>query len=155
MINPENLPKENADITWDDVQRSIVYPPERPPVRFLKAETGLPVNIINVIYGISFELGLIEWIKVQTNTNDEIDDDNYEIFWFTENADTIWEQTDMPADLLEIVQAYIKKSYVDENSLLYKTMQKRKEEWESDVKNRKCKSKSLYVSNRNCRWNFD
>ena len=155
MINPENLPKENADITWDDVQKSIVYPPERPPVSFLKAETGLPVNIINVTYGISFELGLIEWIKVQTNTNDAIDDNNCEIFWFTENPETILEQTDMPADLLDIVQAYIKKSYADENSLLYKTMQKRKEEWKNDVKNRKCKSKSLYVFNRNCRWNFD
>lgn len=134
MINPENLPKKNADITWDDVQKSIVYPPERPPVRFWKAETGLPVNIINVIYGVSFEFGLIEWIEVQTNTNDAIDDNNYEIFWFTENSETILEDTNMTADLLEIVQDYIKKSYTDENSLLYKTMQKRKEEWESDVK---------------------
>ena len=134
MINPENLPKSIHDMTWQDVQRSFVYPPERAPVRLLKAETGLPVNIINVTYGISFELGLIEWIKVQTTTKDAIDDNNYEIFWFTENAETIFEQTEMPAELLKIVQDYIKKSYVDKNSLLYKTMQKRKEEWESDVK---------------------
>ena len=134
MINPENLPKSIHDMTWQDVQRSFVYPPERAPVRLLKAETGLPVNIINVTYGLSFELGLIEVIKVQTNTKDAIDDNNYEIFWFTENAETIFEQTEMPAELLKIVQDYIKKSYVDKNSLLYKTMQKRKEEWESDVK---------------------
>ena len=137
MINSENLPKKNADITWDDVQKSIVYPPERPPVSFLKAETGLPVNIINVIYGVSFEFGLIEWIEVQTNTKDEIDENNYELFWFTENAETIDEDSDMTANLLGIVQEYIKKSYADENSLLYKTMQKRKEEWESDVKKMK------------------
>ena len=134
MINPENLPKSIHDMTWTDVQRSFVYPPERVLVRLLKAETGLPVNIINVTYGISFELGLIEWIKVQTNTNDAIDDNNYEIFWFTENAETIFEQTEMPSELLKIVQNYIKKSYADNNSLLYKIMQKRKEEWECDVK---------------------
>ena len=134
MINLENLPDIIENMTWQDVQRSFVYPPERAPVRLLKAETGLPVNIINVTYGLSFELGLIEWIKVQTNTKDAIDDNNYEIFWFTENAETIFEQTEMPAELLKIVQDYIKKSYADKNSLLYKTMQKRKEEWESDVK---------------------
>ncbi len=134
MINPENLPKSIHDMTWQEVQRSFVYPPERAPVRLLKAETGLPVNILNVTYGVSFELGLIEWIKVQKNTNDAIDDDNNEIFWFSENSETIFEQTEMPADLLEIVQDYIKKSYADENSFLYKIMQKRKEEWESDVK---------------------
>lgn len=134
MINPENLPEIIENMKWQDVQRSFVYPPERPPVRLLKAETGLPVNIINITYGVSFELGLTEWIKVQTNTNDQIDDKNYEIFWFTENAETILEQTEMPDDLLEIVQEYIKKSYADEKSLLYTTMQKRKEEWESDVK---------------------
>ena len=137
MINPENLPEIIENMKWQDVQRSFVYPPERPPVRLLKAETGLPVNIINITYGVSFELGLIEWIKVQTNTNDQIDDKNYEIFWFTENAETILEQTEMPDDLLEIVQEYIKKSYADEKSLLYTTMQKRKEEWESDVKKMK------------------
>lgn len=137
MINPENLPEIIENMKWQDVQRSFVYPPERPPVRLLKAETGLPVNIINITYGVSFELGLTEWIKVQTNTNDQIDDKNYEIFWFTENAETILEQTEMPDDLLEIVQEYIKKSYVDENSILYKTMKKRKEEWESDVKKMK------------------
>lgn len=137
MINPENLPEIIENMKWQDVQRSFVYPPERPPVRLLKAETGLPVNIINITYGVSFELGLIEWIKVQTNTNDQIDDKNYEIFWFTENAETILEQTEMQDDLLEIVQEYIKKSYADEKSLLYTTMQKRKEEWESDVKKMK------------------
>ena len=86
------------------------------------------------MYGVSFEFGLIEWIEVQINTNYEIDENNYELFWFTENAETIGEDSDMPAKLLEIVQDYIKKSYADENSLLYKIMQKRKEEWESDVK---------------------
>ena len=109
MINPENLPKSIHDMTWTDVQRTFVYPLERVPVRLLKAENGLPVNIINVTYGLSFELGLIEWIKVQTNTKDAIDDNNYEIFWFTENAETIFEQTEMPAELLKIVQDYIKK----------------------------------------------
>ena len=137
MINPENLPKSIHDMTWQDVQRSFVYPPERAPVRLLKVETGLPVNIINVIYGVSFEFGLIEWIEVQTNTKDEIDENNYELFWFTENAETIDEDSDMTSDLLGIVQGYIKKSYADENSLLYKSMQKRKEEWESDVKKMK------------------
>ena len=137
MINPENLPDIIENMTWQDVQKSFVYPPERSPVRLLKAETGLPVNIINVTYGVFFELGLIKWIKVQTNTNDAIDDNNYEIFWFTENAETIDKDSDMTADLLGIVQEYIKKSYVDENSILYKTMQKRKEEWESDVKKMK------------------
>ena len=137
MINPENLPEIIENMTWQDVQKSFVYPPERSPVRLLKAETGLPVNIINVTYGVFFELGLIEWIKVQTNTNDAIDDNNYEIFWFTENAETILEDTNMTAELLKIVQDYITKSYADENSLLYKTMQKRKEEWESDVKKMK------------------
>lgn len=134
MINPENLSGIIGKMTWQDVQRSFIYPPERPPVRLLKEETGLPVNIINVVYGVSFDFGLIEWIEVQTNTKDEIDEKNYEIFWFTEKAETILEDTDMPADFLEIVQNYIKKSYSDVNSLLYKTMQKRKEEWEVDVK---------------------
>ena len=137
MINPENLPEIIENMTWQDVQKSFVYPPERAPVRLLKAETGLPVNIINVIYGVSLEFGLIEWIEVQTNTKDEIDENNYELFWFTENAETIDEDSDMTANLLGIVQEYIKKSYADENSLLYKTMQKRKEEWESDVKKMK------------------
>ena len=147
MINSENLPKKNAEITWDDVQKSIVYPPERPPVSFLKAETGLPVNIINVIYGVSFEFGLIEWIEVQTNTKDEIDENNYELFWFTKNAEAIDEDSDMTANLLGIVQEYIKKSYADENSLLYKTMQKRKEEWESDVKRMKEERKNAISLN--------
>lgn len=133
MITFKNLPKNIDDITWQDVQKCFVYPPERLPVQFLKVETGLPVNILNVTYGVSFEVGLIKWIEVQTNTNDKIDEKNYEIFWFNENAETVLGNSNMPTELLTIVQDYIKKSYADENSLLYKTMQKRKEEWERDV----------------------
>ena len=146
MINSENLSKIIKDLTWMDVQKSFIYPPERPPIHIMKSETGLPVNIVNVTYSLSFELGSIEWIKVQTNTNDQIDDKNYEIFWFTENAETLLEQTDMPSELLEIVQNYIRKSYADENSLLYKTMQKRKAEWESDVKKMKEERKNTKKS---------
>jgi hypothetical protein len=143
MITVKNLPKNIDDITWQDVQNCFVYPPERPPVRLLKVETGLPVNILNVTYGVSFEIGLIEWVEVQTNTNDEIDENNYEIFWFNENAETVLGNSNMTTELLTIVQDYIKKSYADENSLLYKTMQKRKEEWERDVDKMKEERKGI------------
>ncbi len=134
MVVLDNLPKNIEDITWTDVQNSFIYPPTRPPVRLLKAQTGLPVNIVNVIYGKSFELGLLEQIEVQINTSDDIDEKNTEIFWFSENAETLLEESDMPSELLSVVQDYIKKSYTDQNSLIYKTMQARKEEWDSDVK---------------------
>ena len=134
MIVLDNLPKNIEDITWTDVQNCFVYPPARPPVRLLKAQTGLPVNIVNVIYGKSFEFGLLEQIEVQINTSDEIDEKNTEIFWFSENAETILEESNLPSELLSIVQDYIKRSYTDKNSLLNKTMQTRKEEWASDVK---------------------
>ena len=136
MVVLDNLPKNIEDITWTDVQNSFIYPPTRPPVRLLKAQTGLPVNILNVIYGKSFELGLLEQIEVQINTSDDIDEKNTEIFWFSENAETLLEESDMPSELLSVVQDYIKKSYTDQNSLIYKTMQARKEEWDSDVKKR-------------------
>ena len=134
MVVLDNLPKNIEDITWTDVQNSFIYPPTRPPVRLLKAQTGLPVNIVNVIYGKSFELGLLEQNEVQINTSDDIDEKNTEIFWFSENAETLLEESDMPSELLSVVQDYIKKSYTDQNSLIYKTMQARKEEWDSDVK---------------------
>ena len=134
MVVLDNLPKNIEDITWTDVQNSFIYPPTRPPVRLLKAQTGLPVNIVNVIYGKSFELGLLEQIEVQINTSDDIDEKNTEIFWFSENAETLLEESDMPSELLSVVQDYIKKSYTDQNSLIYKTMQARKEEWDSGVK---------------------
>lgn len=134
MVVLDNLPKNIEDITWTDVQNSFIYPPTRPPVRLLKAQTGLPVNIVNVIYGKSFELGLLEQIEVKINTSDDIDEKNTEIFWFSENAETLLEESDMPSELLSVVQDYIKKSYTDQNSLIYKTMQARKEEWDSDVK---------------------
>ena len=87
-----------------------------------------------MIYGKSFEFGLLEQIEVQINTSDEIDEKNTEIFWFSENAETLLKESDIPSELLSIVQDYIKKSYANKNSLLNKTMQTRKEEWASDVK---------------------
>jgi hypothetical protein len=105
--------------------------PPGPPIRLLKSQTGLPVNIVDVTYSVCLEFGLLELIEVQINTNDEIDETNTETFWFTENAETLWDQTDMPSELLAIVQDYIKKSHADKSSLLYKTMQQRKEEWKN------------------------
>ena len=147
MIVLDNLPKNIEDITWTDVQNSFIYPPTRPPVRLLKAQTGLPVNIVNVIYGRSFEFGFLEQIEVQINTSDEIDEKNTEIFWFSENAETILEESNLPSELLSIVQDYIKKSYADKNSLLNKTMQTRKEEWASDVKMLQEKRKGKNAAN--------
>ena len=129
----------NKMITSHDFIQGLVYPLKRPPVRLLKSQTGLPVNIVDVFYGVCLEFGLLELIELQINTNDEIDETNTETFWFTENAEILWEHTDMPSDLVAIVQEYIKKSHADENSLLYKTMQQRKEEWENDVKKLKNK----------------
>ena len=134
MVVLDNLPKNIEDITWTDVQNSFIYPPTRPPVRLLKAQTGLPVNIVNVIYGKSFELGLLEQIEVQINTSDDIDEKNTEIFWFSENAETLLEESDMQSELLSVVQDSNKKTYTDQHCLIYKTMQARKEEWDSDVK---------------------
>ena len=134
MVVLNNLPKNIEDITWTDVQNCFVYPPARPPVHLLKAQTGLPVNIVNVIYGKSFEFGLLEQIEVQINTSDEIDEKNTEIFWFSENAETLLEESNLPSKLLSIVQYYNKKTFADKYSLLNKTKQTRKEEWASDVK---------------------
>lgn len=120
--------------TWRNAQNCFKYPAEKPPVRLLKAETGLPVNIVNVVHSFSFELGLLEYIEIQTNTNDEIDDKNSEMILFTKNAETLFADSDVPSEILNPVQEYVKQSYSDKNSLLYKTMQKRKAEWDEAVK---------------------
>lgn len=126
------LKKRNS--TRRNVQKCFQYPAEKPPVHLLKAETGLPVNIVNVVHSVSFELGLLEYIEIQTNTNDEIDDKNSEMILFTENAETLFEQSNVAVEILNPVQEYVKQSYSDKNSLLYKTMQKRKAEWNEAVK---------------------
>ena len=137
MILPENLTNKSEDITWHEVQRCFAYPTKRSPERLLKAETGLPINIVNVVYDFSFELGLMEYIEIQINTDNEINDERGEIFFFTENAESLSElfglEVCLPSEIVAVVQDYIKKSYSDENSLLYKTMQKRKDEWEKEM----------------------
>lgn len=126
------------DVTWHEVQQCFAYPVKRSPVGLLKAETGLPVNIINVVYEFSFEFGLMEYIEIQTNTDNEINDERCEIFFFTDKAESLSElcglKICLPSEIITTVQNYIKKSYSDENSLLFTTMQKRKIEWEKDHK---------------------
>ena len=46
----------------------------------------------------------------------------------------MFEQSNVPAEILNPIQEYVKQSYSDKTSLLYKTMQKRKAEWDEVVK---------------------
>ena len=103
---------KSEDITWHEVQRCFAYPTKRSPERLLKAETGLPINIVNVVYDFSFELGLMEYIEIQINTDNEINDERGEIFFFTENAESLSElfglEVCLPSEIVAVVQDYIK-----------------------------------------------
>lgn len=94
-------------------------------LRLMKYETGLPVNIVNVQYYVTAEFGLMQFIEVQCNTNDELNEEQPEWIFFSEEAevlsvDIFGGTSDLPDDVLNVMKEYVKKSNKDKNSLLYK-----------------------------------
>ena len=102
-------------------------------LRLMKYETGLPVNIVNVQYYVTAEFGLMQYIEVQCNTNDELNEEQPEWIFFSEEAevlsvDIFGGTSDLPDDVLNVMKEYVKKSYKDKNSLLYKYFEQRRRE---------------------------
>ena len=60
------------------------------PIRLFKSKTGLPANILDIQYYKTFEFGLMEYIIVQNDTNEEINDENSFWIYFTEEAEDIF-----------------------------------------------------------------
>ena len=112
---------------------------ERPPIRLLKSETGLPANIVNVEYWVSLELGTWQYIEVQNDTADEIHQENS--FWilFDEKASLLSDNDlapmpELPESAVKAMQDFVSSSFSDHNSRLFLLMQERKAQWEADVK---------------------
>lgn len=104
------------------------------PIRLLKAQTGLPANIVNIQYYCTVEFGLLAYIEVQNDTKDELNEEHPEWIFFSENAeifstDIFKIQPKLSVDVLNIIKDYVKKSYADKNSILYKLFEQRKHEW--------------------------
>ena len=109
------------------------------PIRLFKSKTGLPANILDIQYYKTFESGLMEYIIVQNDTNEEINDENSFWIYFTEEAEDIfYEDTRIykgPAlskDDFNTIKNYVKKSYADKDSVLSKLFERRKQEWEKN-----------------------
>lgn len=109
------------------------------PIRLLKAETSLPANILDVQYYKTFEFGLMEYIVVQNDMFEDINDDNtFWIFFSEEAEDYFYDHSDnrkpshLHPEFLYLMKEYVKKSFADKNSVLSKLFEQRKQEWESN-----------------------
>ena len=109
------------------------------PIRLLKEETLLPANILDVQYYKTFEFGLMEYIVVQNDMFEDINDDHTFWIFFSEDADDLfYDHSDkricsqLHPKFVDIMKEYVKKSYADKNSVLSKLFEQRKQEWESN-----------------------
>ena len=129
LIAPE-LYKEATGRNFDD-DFCFNYPEEAPPpARILKAQTALPVNILDVEYWVSLELGRWQLVKFQNNTADEIDDTVFFELYFDEDA-AVFPTGEMDDFLIgeddfHAVQDFVKKSVADEKSALSVLMKERR-----------------------------
>ncbi len=138
IVIPELHEKETGSKFSDDF--CFNYPKkERPLVRLLKSETGLPANIVNVECWVSLELGTWQYIEVQNDTADEIHQGNS--FWilFDEKASLtsdycLGSPPELPESDVKAMQDFVRASFTDQNSRLFLLMQERKAQWEADVK---------------------
>jgi hypothetical protein len=108
---------------------------EHKPIRLMKSETGLPVNILDVQYYVTAEFGLMQYIEIQRDTNIELNEEHSEWIFFSEEAevlsvDIFGRPSVLSGDVLNVMKEYVKKSYHDNNSLLSKYFEQRRREWE-------------------------
>ena len=120
-----------------ELSKKIHYPPPLPKLRLMKNQTGLPVNIVDVFYSECLEFGILSGIEIQCDASDELNEENTEIILFTENAETLSELWDspqkLPDEILLQMKDYVKKSYGDKESTLFKLLEKRKAEWQKSA----------------------
>ena len=105
------------------------------PMHLLKSETGLPANILDVCYYFTAEFGMMIYVDVQNNTEEELNDKNSFSLFFTEEADDFFYTPGEPNSLSEEdfnkMKDYVKRSYADKDSLLAKLFEQCKQEWEA------------------------
>lgn len=122
---------------------------ERPPIRLLKAETGLPANILNVNYSVSLEFGVWKYIEVQDDTSDELHEENQFWIFFNEDANldisTDEEKRGLPKEELEKMRDFVRKSFADKTSPLSLIMSAREKEWNEDVKEQSEKNQNQII----------
>ena len=111
---------------------------EQKPIRLLKLETLLPANILDVQYYQTFEFGLMQYIVVQNDMFEDINDKHTFWIFFTEEAeDLFYDYSDkrisaqLHPEFVDIMKDYVKKAFADKNSVLAKLFEQRKQEWES------------------------
>ena len=141
MIIAPDLYKE---VTGRDFNEDFhfCYPTESfPPVRLLKAETGLPVNILNVVYSVSLEFGVWRYIEFQGNTEDNICEEKSFAVSFDDDASLFpvcdaFYTNELPISEKDFntVCNYVKTAYADPNSQLNNLMKQREAEWNAAVK---------------------
>ena len=109
------------------------------PIRLLKSETLLPANILDVQYYQTFEFGLMEYIVVQNDMFEDINDENTFWIFFSEEADDFFydhsenrKPSQLHPEFLFIMKEYVKKSFADKKSVLSKLFEQRKQEWETN-----------------------
>ncbi len=121
-----------------ELSKKIHYPPPPPKLRLMKNQTGLPVNIVDVFYSKCLEFGILSGIEIQCDANDELNEENTEMILFTEDAETLSELWDSPQKLPDEIflqmKDYVKKSYGNKESMLFKLLEKRKAEWQAAVR---------------------
>ncbi len=121
-----------------ELSKKIHYPPPLPKLRLMKSQTELPVNIVDVFYSECLEFGILSGIETQCDANDELNEENTEIILFTENAETLSElwgsPQKLPDEILLQMKDYVKKSYGDKESTLFKLLEKRKAEWQKSAR---------------------
>ena len=90
------------------------------PIRLLKSETLLPANILDVQYYQTFEFGLMEYIVVQNDMFEDINDENTFWIFFSEEADDFFydhsenrKPSQLHPEFLFIMKEYVKKSFAD------------------------------------------
>ena len=120
------------------------YPDPHPPVRLLKRETSLPANILDVSHTRSFEWGVQDWVEVQCDNRDEIPDDGRGFLLFVDVDETDTEKVityeqgtecaDLSPDEIAKIRRYVAQSMTDGSSLLRRTFERVREQWEADLK---------------------
>lgn len=104
------------------------------PIRLFKSKTGLPANILDIQYYKTFEFGLMEYIIVQNDTNEEINDEKSFWIFFTDKAEELFYVPSKGASLSDgefnMMRTYVKKSFANNKSVLAKLFECRKQEWE-------------------------
>lgn len=121
-----------------ELSKKIHYPPPLPKLRLMKSQTELSVNIVDVFYSECLEFGILSGIEIQCDANDELNEENTEIILFTENAETLSElwgsPQKLPDEILLQMKDYVKKSYGDKESTLFKLLEKKKAEWQKSAR---------------------